>query len=75
MLAAMGPPGGGRTFITNRIIRHFNIIAYTELDKETIKTIFMNLVSNFFKKYTEDVKEAIPKLIDSVLSVYEKVKI
>ena len=28
MLAAMGPPGGGRTFITNRVIRHFNIINY-----------------------------------------------
>ena len=33
ILAAMGPPGGGRTFITNRIIRHFNIIAYNDLDK------------------------------------------
>lgn len=29
MLAAMGPPGGGRTFITARLIRHFNVIAYT----------------------------------------------
>ena len=33
MLSAMGPPGGGRTFITPRLIRHFNVIAYTELDK------------------------------------------
>ena len=40
LLAAMGPPGGGRTFITNRIVRHFNIFAYTELDIETIKRIF-----------------------------------
>lgn len=29
LLAAMGPPGGGRTFITARLIRHFNVIAYT----------------------------------------------
>jgi dynein heavy chain len=29
MLSAMGPPGGGRTFITGRLVRHFNVIAYT----------------------------------------------
>lgn len=31
ILAAMGPPGGGRTFISNRVVRHFNVIAYNEL--------------------------------------------
>ena len=40
LLSAMGPPGGGRTAVTGRILRHFNIIAYTELDEETIKYIF-----------------------------------
>lgn len=40
VLSAMGPPGGGRTFITNRIVRHFNVIGYTELEKSAIKSIF-----------------------------------
>lgn len=31
LLCAMGEPGGGRTHITPRIMRHFNIISYTEL--------------------------------------------
>lgn len=37
LLGAMGPPGGGRTAITPRFMRHFNIIAYTELEEEIIK--------------------------------------
>lgn len=58
LLAAMGPPGGGRTFITNRIIRHFNIIAYNDLDKETINLIFTNLMANFYRKFNEGVRNA-----------------
>lgn len=52
ILAAMGPPGGGRTFITPRLIRHFNVIAYTELDKDTINQIFSSLLNNFYKKFS-----------------------
>lgn len=51
LLSAMGPPGGGRTAVTARILRHFNIIAYTELDEETIKYIFTTLVDSFFLKF------------------------
>ena len=55
VLTAMGPPGGGRTFITNRMIRHFNLITYTELDGSTIKSIFSTMVSHFLKRYTDEV--------------------
>jgi dynein heavy chain len=33
----MGPPGGGRSAITNRLVRHFNVIAYPDLDRGVIK--------------------------------------
>ena len=36
LLTAMGPPGGGRTFITGRLVRHFNCIAYPELERDII---------------------------------------
>ena len=37
LLSAMGPPGGGRTFITPRLKRHFNILAYTEIEDSEVK--------------------------------------
>lgn len=74
VLAAMGPPGGGRTFITNRIVRHFNVIAYTDLDQETIKLIFTQLMNNFYKKFSENVRNSEHQIIDTVIKVYDKVR-
>jgi dynein heavy chain len=56
LLSAMGPPGGGRTFITNRFTRHFNVIAYTELSTSTITEIFSVLVSAFLRRFHENIK-------------------
>lgn len=71
----MGPPGGGRTFITNRVVRHFNVIAYTDLDRETINLIFTQLMANFYKKFSENVRNAEPQIIESVINVYDKVRV
>jgi len=51
LLAAMGPPGGGRTNITARFARHFNILAYTELDELTIIGIFSKMAKHFLRKF------------------------
>ena len=40
LLAAMGPPGGGRNEITPRIMRHFNLVCLVDSDNETLESIF-----------------------------------
>lgn len=53
LLTALGPPGGGRTQITPRLVRHFNMIAYTELDNQTTSNIFTQIVSHFMKRFSD----------------------
>jgi dynein heavy chain len=53
VLAAMGPPGGGRSKISDRVVRQFNQIAYTELDNKTISYMFTILSFNFLKRFSE----------------------
>jgi len=41
----MGPPGGGRNPITPRIMRHFNYLAFTELEDSSKAKIFSTIVT------------------------------
>ena len=74
VLAAMRPPGGGSTNITARFVRHFNVIAYTELTKETIIGIFVKMSNHFLKRFQAEIKEQITRITEQILFIYETVK-
>ena len=40
----MGPPGGGRTFITPRFLRHLHLISLTNFDDDVLIKIFSTIL-------------------------------
>lgn len=74
MLAcSMGPPGGGRSPITQRLQRHFNIVTYTDLEQKTINGIFFTIVGAYLTNFSEDIKNNVQNLVDVQLRVYNNI--
>ena len=74
MLGAMGPPGGGRNFITNRLMRHFNIISYAELQDNTIAGIFTLVLTSLLSRFDEEVRGMIERVVQANINVYNESK-
>jgi dynein heavy chain len=72
-VAAMGPPGGGRTFITPRFLRHCNLICLANFDDDVMIKIFSTILQWFFikGKFNSDVAKQENKIVTSTLDVYK----
>jgi dynein heavy chain len=74
ILTALGPPGGGRTAITPRLVRHFNMMNNNELDAKTIAQIFSTVSKHFLRRFPEEVLEVVGSLVGAVIAVYDEIK-
>jgi dynein heavy chain, axonemal len=72
-VCAMGPPGGGRTFITPRFTRWFNVISVTEFDGEAMTGIFDSIMKfQYDKKGTPGVIKSLKEnMIKSTMQIYD----
>lgn len=75
-LAAMGPPGGGRNYVTQRYLRHYSIVNVTPFDEETMKKIFTKILNWWMQKHElgSNMMRWIDPLVTSTIRIYETVQ-
>ena len=56
LIAAMGPPGGGRAEISKRIQSKFNVINFTIPSDMQIRRIFQSILTFKFQEFDEEIK-------------------
>ncbi|CAE7798107.1 DNAH7, partial [Symbiodinium necroappetens] len=71
--AAMGPPGGGRNFITPRIIGHMYLVGFPLLDDDNMMQIFNTILEWKFRtdNYPADVAGLSKKMVQATLEIYK----
>lgn len=72
-VGAMGPPGGGKTFITPRILRHLNLVSLANFDDEVMIKIFSTILQWYFieGKFLPEVAKQENKIVTATLDVYK----
>ena len=48
-MGAMGPPGGSKQIVTQRFLRHFNLISMLPFHDATTTTIFSTIMDGFYR--------------------------
>ncbi|KAL0879698.1 hypothetical protein ABMA27_003413, partial [Loxostege sticticalis] len=56
IVAAMGPPGGGRNPVTMRLMRHFHYVSFTEMEYASKYAIFNTILCSWTRNIPKEVK-------------------
>ena len=72
--AAMGPPGGGRTKITQRYVRHFNVINFCNFSDESLARVFGTILDWHMQSgFAGGVKQLSAATVDATIGVYNTI--
>eukprot|EP00599_Poterioochromonas_sp_BG-1_P008225 CAMPEP_0173135378 /NCGR_PEP_ID=MMETSP1105-20130129/1860_1 /TAXON_ID=2985 /ORGANISM="Ochromonas sp., Strain BG-1" /LENGTH=4194 /DNA_ID=CAMNT_0014047373 /DNA_START=78 /DNA_END=12662 /DNA_ORIENTATION=- len=72
--AAMGPPGGGRTRITQRYVRHFNLINFVNFSNESLARVFGTILDwRLNQGFSNNIKGLSASTIQATLNVYNTI--
>jgi dynein heavy chain len=74
LIAAAAPPGGGRSAITVRFTRHFNMFCLPQAEKDTLTKIFGSILSGFLNiGFQDTLKKMDEPIVASTIEIYQRI--
>ncbi|KAJ7552701.1 hypothetical protein O6H91_06G065600 [Diphasiastrum complanatum] len=76
-LSAMGPPGGGRNFVTQRYLRHFNTVVIAQVGEDSLSLIFSTILNWHLvtkQQFSHEVVMLSPYIISATMEMYNAAK-
>jgi dynein heavy chain len=74
VVAAMGPPGGGRNHISSRLVRHMHVIGVADFDDESRSKIFSTVIQYGMRdsNFPMDVQTLAKPIVEGTLRVFRE---
>lgn len=76
VIASMGTPGGGRSFLPPRFLRHFNVIAFADFDERSLNSIFSSILKWHFREggFNSEVAGLEQNIVKATSKIYQKIQ-
>jgi hypothetical protein len=66
--------GVGKELHYKRLLRHFTVILYNEMEETAISRIFTLLCDYSLRRFNEKVRDSIPFIIESTIQIFKAVR-
>jgi dynein heavy chain len=73
LVCAAAPPGGGRSALTPRFTRHFNVLHLPSPPEAIMKKIFGSITGGFLNQFKVSIQKLKDPLVNSTVELYEAI--
>ena len=73
LFVAAAPPGGGRAPITQRFVRHFNVLCLPPASDTALTLIFSSILNGFLEPFVPEIQKMSSGVVAATIEIYQKI--